>query len=148
MKEIVMRMEDDFVAVITALEQATSKLQIISIMDIAEQVETPIALIKSAIITLKNEKVLRRKYDFAWIKLALEYIDTDFYFDSAESFRKFLIGLFGEDEVPSESTISKKMSTASGELFAWRFSDCLDEHERQRRNNIVKRFHVLMRGRK
>lgn len=51
------------------------------------------------------------------------------------------------DGLPSESSVSKMMDAARGQLFNWTFSDTSDAQETTRRNNIVKRFFNLMRGR-
>ena len=53
-----------------------------------------------------------------------------------------------EAAVPCESSISKMMDMARGQLFYWTFSDTSDAQETTRRNNIVKRVCGLMRGRK
>ena len=47
-----------------------------------------------------------------------------------------------------EVSLSKMMDMARGQLFHWTFSDTSDAQETTRRNNIVKRFFCLMRGRK
>ena len=69
-------------------------------------------------------------------------------FESAQRYLDYMRDELMLDELPCESSISKMMDMARGQLFYWTFSDTKDAQETTRRNNIVKRFFCLMRGRK
>ena len=126
----------------------------------------PLAIrIRHAIVQLREERLLRRMYDYAWLKVAMDSDDDLPSFESAQKYIDYLGGelqldglpsqkyidyLGGElqlDGLPSESSVSKMMDAARGQLFNWTFSDTSDAQETTRRNNIVKRFFNLMRGR-
>ena len=120
-------------------------MRIVDEMVVNEHIENTTECIKAAILVMNEEKLFKNRYDYTWLKLALDCMSLGVKFDSAESFRCFLLTFIAEEETPSESTISKKMVVARGELFNWHYSDCKNEQERQRRNNIVKRFFHLIR---
>ena len=101
--------------------------------------------IRHAIVQLRVEKLLVRKYDYAWLKMAMNSLDDMPTFGSAQSYLIYLSEDLKLDDLPCESTISKMMDMARGPIFKWTFSDTDDEHEVTRRNNIVKRFFNLMR---
>lgn len=67
-------------------------------------------------------------------------------FLSAQTFLDYLRDEVGLDDLPSESSISKRMDMARGRIFEWQFADTSDAQETSRRNNIVKRFYNLTRG--
>ena len=101
--------------------------------------------IRYAIVQLKEEKLLVRKYDYAWLKVAMNSLDDMPTFGSAQSYLIYLREDLKLDSLPCESTISKSMDLARGSIFKWTFTDTVDKHEIDRRNNIVKRFYNLMR---
>ena len=90
---------------------------------------------------------MRRMYDYAWLKVAMDSDDDLPSFESAQKYIDYLGGELQLDGLPSESSVSKMMDAARGQLFNWTFSDTSDAQETTRRNNIVKRFFNLMRGR-
>ena len=102
--------------------------------------------IREAILQLRVENLLRRKFDYAWLKEAMNSLDDMPSFESAQKFLDYLSDELGLDDLPCESSISKMMDSPRGKIFDWTFSDTTDEVEKTRRNNIVKRFFCLMRG--
>lgn len=95
--------------------------------------------IKQAIDTMLQEKQIKKKYDFAWIKLVLES-NQDKNFASANSFVNFLKELDISEMLPSESTINKYVNSAHCKGNEWTFTDNLDSSEATRRNMLIKRF--------
>ena len=95
--------------------------------------------IKQAIDTMLQEKQIKNKYDFAWIKLVLEN-NQDKNFASAKSFVTFLEGLAINEMLPSESIITKYVNSAHCKGEEWTFTDNLDSSEAKRRNMLIKRF--------
>ena len=102
--------------------------------------------IREAILQLRVENLLRRKFDYAWLKEAMNSLDDMPSFESAQKFLDYLSDELGLDDLPCESSISKMMDSPRGKIFDWTCSDTTDEVEKTRRNNIVKRFFCLMRG--
>ena len=102
--------------------------------------------LKQAVHLMEQEHLINKRYDYAWIKVAMESFDGMPFFKSAQSFVDYLVEVVQPEKLPSESSISKMMSTPRGKLFEWTFSDNPDKGETQRRNNIVRRFFNLTRG--
>ena len=149
MKEVVLRIDD------SAIEQFVNFIQLCPMVEVVSMDDTPVDMsgkmserVQHAILQLRAERLLRRKFDYAWLKEAMNSLDDMPTFDSAQKFLDYLRDNLGLDDLPCESSISKMMLTPRGEIFNWTFSDTCDEHEMTRRNNIVKRFFNLMRGRK
>ena len=86
-----------------------------------------------------------RKYDYAWLMVAMNSLDDMPTFASAQSYLNYLKDDLQLADLPCESTISKMMDMARVTIFNWTFSDTDVEHEMIRRNNIVKRFFNLVR---
>ena len=145
MKEFTIRVTDQHGPLIEYLVKALPEAELVSAKPLCMRgVFTP-ASIANAILIVKRENLLKFKSDYAWIKLAIGQIAISPSFHSVESFRQFLIEKVDITDPVSESVISKKIPTAQGKLFEWRFTDTSDERERLRRNNLVKRFcHILM----
>ena len=148
MKEIVVRVDD------TAFERLMGMLSLCPSVEVVEVNESavlssgPLAIrIRHAIVQLREERLLRRMYDYAWLKVAMDSDDDLPSFESAQKYIDYLGGELQLDGLPSESSVSKMMDAARGQLFNWTFSDTSDAQETTRRNNIVKRFFNLMRGR-
>lgn len=149
MKEIVLRVEDD------ALDDFLAMLRLCRSVELVEVDETALpnhaqmtARIREAILQLRSEHLLRRKFDYAWLKVAMDSTNDMPSFESAQRYLDYLRDELQLDNLPCESSISKMMDMARGQLFNWTFSDTNDACETNRRNNIVKRFFCLMRGRK
>ena len=148
MKEIVVRVDD------TAFERLMGMLSLCPSVEVFEVNESavlssgPLAIrIRHAIVQLREERLLRRMYDYAWLKVAMDSDDDLPSFESAQKYIDYLGGELQLDGLPSESSVSKMMDAARGQLFNWTFSDTSDAQETTRRNNIVKRFFNLMMGR-
>jgi hypothetical protein len=147
MKEVILRIDD------AAVEQFLDFIKLCPSVEVVSMSETAVVMlgkmserVRDAIIQLREERLLRRKFDYAWLKDAMNALDDMPSFDSAQKFLDYLRDDLKLDDLPCESSISKMMVTHKGEIFNWTFFDTNDEYETTRRNNIVKRFFNLMRG--
>ena len=149
MKEIILRIDDAAFEKLMGMLSLCPSVEVVDVNESAVLSCGPLALrIRESIIRLREEHLLCKMYDYAWLKVAMDS-DADLpSFESAQKFLDYLGGVLQLDGLPSESSISKKMDVARGQLFNWTFSDTKDAQETTRRNNIVKRFFNLMRGQK
>lgn len=147
MTELRVRIPDHMVAFIKELFDHMPEVEVVS--------EEPSALIPQGdiakrihdtIMQLRTEKLLPKRFDYAWLKLAMDTLDDMPGFASAQKYLDYLRDDAGLDDLPSESSVSKMMDKARGKIFEWSFTDTSDITETNRRNNIVKRFYNLMRG--
>ena len=149
MKEVVLRIEDEAMESFLAMVQLCPQIEVVDIDEAALINSTTMAMrLREAILQLRAENLLRRKFDYAWLKVAMESADDMPSFESAQQYLDYLCLELQLDNLPCESSISKKMDAPRGQLFYWTFSDTSDTLEATRRNNIVKRFFNLMKGRK
>ena len=148
MKEIVVRVDDAAFERLMGMLSLCPSVEVVEVNESAVLSSGPLAIrIRHAIVQLREERLLRRMYDYAWLKVAMDSDDDLPSFESAQKYIDYLGGELQLDGLPSESSVSKMMDAARGQLFNWTFSDTSDAHETTRRNNIVKRFFNLMRGR-
>lgn len=148
MKEIVVRVDDAAFERLMGMLSLCPSVEVVEVNESAVLSSGPLAIrIRHAIVQLREERLLRRMYDYAWLKVAMDSDDDLPSFESAQKYIDYLGGELQLDGLPSESSVSKMMDTARGQLFNWTFSDTSDAQETTRRNNIVKRFFNLMRGR-
>lgn len=148
MKEIVVRVDDAAFERLMGMLSLCPSVEVVEVNESAVLSSGPLAIrIRHAIVQLREERLLRRMYDYAWLKVAMDSDDDLPSFESAQKYIDYLGGELQLDSLPSESSVSKMMDAARGQLFNWTFSDTSDAQETTRRNNIVKRFFNLMRGR-
>ena len=149
MKEIVLRVDDSAFEKFMGFIQLCPSVEVVEVDEAAVPSEGAMAVrIREAIVQLRAEHLLRRKFDYAWLKVAMDSTVDMPSFESAQRYLDYLCMELQLDDLPCESSISKMMDTARGQLFNWTFSDTCDAQETIRRNNIVKRFFNLMKGRK
>ena len=147
MKEIVLRINDAALEDFLALIRLCPSVEVVDVDEAALPSKSSMAIrIREAIVQLREEHLLRRKFDYAWLKVAMDSTDDMPSFESAQRYLDYLCDELQLDDLPCESSISKMMDMARGQLFHWTFSDTSDAQETTRRNNIVKRFFCLMRG--
>ena len=147
MKKVILEIED------SAFESFMGMIDLCPQVSVVEERDMAIGgcvkmdeRLKQAVHLMEQEHLINKRYDYAWIKVAMESIDGMPFFKSAQSFVDYLVEVVQPEKLPSESSISKMMSTPRGKLFEWTFSDNPDKGETQRRNNIVRRFFNLTRG--
>ena len=141
MKEIVVRVDDAAFERLMGMLSLCPSVEVVEVNETAVLSSGPLAIrIRHAIVQLREERLLRRMYDYAWLKVAMDSDDDLPSFESAQKYIDYLGGELQLDGLPSESSVSKMMDAARGQLFNWTFSDTSDAQETTRRNNIVKRF--------
>jgi hypothetical protein len=149
MKEVVLRIEDEALEAFLGMVGLCRQIEVVEIDEGAVMDGATMATrIREAILQLRAEHLLRRKFDYAWLKVAMDSAVDMPSFDSAQRYLDYLCQELKLDNLPCESSISKMMDAARGQLFNWTFNDTSDVQETIRRNNIVKRFFNLMKGRK
>lgn len=148
MKQVVLRIDDAAYEKFMGMVSLCPQVEVVEIDEAAVMGNGQMALrIREAILQLRTEHLLRRKFDYAWLKVAMDSTDDLPSFESAQRYLDYLSIELKLDDLPCESSISKMMDAARGQLFNWTFSDTCDTQETTRRNNIVKRFFNLMKGR-
>ena len=146
MKEVILKIDDSVYEKFVGLVSLCPQVEVVRVDEAAVVQEGRMAdRVRHAIIQLRAEKLLLRKYDYAWLMVAMNSLDDMPTFGSAQSYLNYLKDDLQLGDLPSESTISKKMNLALGTIFNWTFCDTVDKHEMIRRNNIVKRFFNLVR---
>ena len=149
MKQVVLRIDDAAFEKFMGMVSLCPQVEIVDVDESAVPTQGQLAVrIREAIMQLRAERLLRRKFDYAWLKVAMDSTDDLPSFESAQRYLVYLRDELMLDDLPCESSISKMMDMARGQLFYWTFSDTSDAQETTRRNNIVKRFFCLMRGQK
>lgn len=109
----------------------------------AETVEDKI---RRAIRTMREEKTLKRAYDYLWVMLVMNQTAGLPNFTSAHSFLTYLRQHAGiHDGLPCESSLHKKWEETHGTHPFWKFTDTKDTRETIRRNNVGNRFLSLIR---
>lgn len=99
--------------------------------------------IKKSIEKLKEEKILKYKYDYTWVMEVMNQTEKMPHFDTPSSFINYLKAM-GIEQLPSEDTINKKQNDFSGTFPEWEFKKC-DITEATRRINVGKRFLKIYR---
>ena len=149
MKQVVLRIDDAAFEKFMGMVSLCPQVEIVTVDEAAVMCQGQMAVrIREAILQLRAERLLRRKFDYAWLKVAMDSTDDLPSFESAQRYLDYMRDELMLDDLPCESSISKMMDMARGQLFCWTFSDTSDAQETTRRNNIVKRFFCLMRGRR
>lgn len=149
MKQVVLRIDDAAFEKFMGMVSLCPQVEIVDVDESAVPTQGQLAVrIREAIMQLRAERLLRRKFDYAWLKVAMDSTDDLPSFESAQRYLDYMRDELMLDDLPCESSISKMMDMARGQLFYWTFSDTSDAQETTRRNNIVKRFFCLMRGQK
>lgn len=95
--------------------------------------------VRCAISTLMQEKLIKYKYDWTWVILAMQDKKIDIHFDSDDKSLEYLRQM-GAQELPNRSGVSTHMSATRINGDEWQFDDTTDRKETIRRNNIGKRF--------
>ena len=147
MKQVLLSIEEDAYERFMGMVSLCPQVEVIEINESALLNNGSLAMrIREAILQLRAENLLRRKFDYAWLKVAMDSSTDMPSFESAQRYLDYLHDVLQLDDLPCESSISKMMDVARGQLFHWTFKDTTDNSEIIRRNNIVKRFFNLMRG--
>ena len=150
MKQVVLRIDDAAFEKFMGMVSLCPQVEIVDVDESAVPTQGQLAVrIREAIMQLRAERLLRRKFDYAWLKVAMDSTDDLPSFESAQRYLDYMRDELMLDDLPCESSISKMMDMARGQLFYWTFS----EHQATPRNHTQKQhreafFRAFMRGQK
>ena len=84
MKEIVMRVDDAAFERLMGMLSLCPSVEVVEVNETAVLSSGPLAIrIRHAIVRLREERLLRRMYDYAWLKVAMDSDDDLPSFESA-----------------------------------------------------------------
>ncbi len=141
MKEITLKVPDNMLGLIEQLALHMNDVEIVNVFDgTMTETETDHCF-RMAIMEMKEEHVLRKPRDYAWIMTSIEqHVISDLKaFESPQSFINYLRHL-GISRLPDRSTLSRAYNTIIGKFPEWTFLDKPDSGEVLRRKTVVVRF--------
>lgn len=102
--------------------------------------------IKTAVMIMRNEKVFKHLYDYAYLMKVMNETDDMPNFNSPKSFLDYITDL-GITDLPSEDSIKKKVNATFDKHPSWTFTDTKgkDANEAKRRNAVGSRFLSICR---
>ena len=126
----------------TAQEQAEAQAAQSQAQTAQEQAEASLTLaewLKGLIHELRQEGVLKRRYDFTWVMWGVNCAAGRMLFGSSQSFLDYLTDC-GIDQLPSIASLQSHNQnfSLSNRPDQWTFRDNQDEQERQRRIRVGK----------
>ena len=141
MKEIVLRVEDSAFECVLGMLKLCQQVEVVSSMDLQGHESYTDECFAKAIKELLQEKVIRHKYDYAFILMAInEGIITGMDpFFSPQNFIDYL-RMLGIKDLPCRATLSNMCTYTQGEYPQWDYCPAVDTAEELRRRNIVVRF--------
>jgi len=141
MKQITLKGPDDVLGLIEQLAHHMNGVEIVNVFDDAMTETETDECFRKAITELKEDHVLRKPRDYAWIMTSIEQqVISDLKaFESPQSFIDYLRRL-GITHLPNRSTLSRAYNTIIGKFPEWTFQDEPDLGEVLRRKTVVVRF--------
>jgi len=100
--------------------------------------------IRKAIDQLFAEHELKHKYDFTWLMMIMNEKDELPSFETHASFLKYLKSVNSKWNLPSRAIVTRYYNKARGMYPNWTFDDT-DRNEAVRRNNVAKRFLIVLK---
>ena len=140
MKEITLRVTDELVQLVEQWAQHMPGMDVVDMNDSMDMSRRD-QCFKQAILELKEDRVIRRPRDYAWIMAALEQNVIAEYdnFYSSQAFIQYL-ELLGITDLPDRTTLYRAYNLIDGKYPQWSFFDDPDDKEVLRRKNVVVRF--------
>ena len=93
MKEIVVRVDDAAFERLMGMLSLCPSVEVVEVNESAVLSSGPLAIrIRHAIVQLREERLLRRMYDYAWLKVAMDSDDDLPSFESAQKYIDYLGG--------------------------------------------------------
>ena len=141
MKEIVLRVEDSAFECVLGMLKLCQQVEVLSSMDLRGQESHTDACFAKAIKELLKERVIRHKYDYAFVFMAINegIISGMDPFFSPQNFIDYL-RLLGIEDLPCRATLSNMCTYTQGGYPQWDYCPAVDANEELRRRNIVVRF--------
>ena len=140
MKEITLRVTDELAQLVEQWVQHIPNMEVVDMgecMDMSRRDQC----FKQAILELKEDRVIRRPRDYAWIMAALEQ-NVIAEYDCLYSSQAFIdyLELLGIKDLPDRTTLYRAYNLIDGKYPQWSFFDDPDDKEVLRRINVVVRF--------
>ncbi len=101
--------------------------------------------VASTIEKMYMEGVMKYKYDYTWLMMAMNEIDDLPDFDFPTAFFDYLNSCHIKMPLPNRTSIGRYYDKAKGSFPNWTYTDA-NERETNRRNNIAKRFMSLFKS--
>lgn len=141
MKEIVLNVEDSAYECVLGMLKLCQQVEVVSTMDLQGKASPVDECFAKAINELLKERVIRHKYDYAFIFMAINesLISGMDPFFSPQNFIDYL-RLLGIEDLPCRATLSNMCTYTQGEYPQWDYCPAVDANEELRRRNIVVRF--------
>lgn len=141
MKQIIIEVEDASYEPLMGMLAICQHVRVVHAGDIADLCQNQDLCFAKAIATLREDGVLRRASDYAYIMMAVNenVIKGLPFFYSPKEFIGYMQQL-GMDALPCKSSIYNALTRVGGRYPEWTFSDHPAASEIIRRKNIVKRF--------
>jgi hypothetical protein len=148
MKQIIIEVEDASYEPLMGMLAICQHVRVVHAGDIADLCQDQDLCFAKAIATLREDGVLRRASDYAYIMMAVNenVIKGLPFFYSPKEFIGYMQQL-GFSALPGRTTIYDALARIGGRYPEWTFSDPPTATEIIRRKNIVKRFlNVFLRA--
>jgi len=141
MKEITLRMSDEMAVIIEQLVEHMPDVEVMATGECDDSIEFCDQCLLSALVTLRENKVIVHPYDFTWILAAINQYAVDGIegFRSSNAFVKYL-KVLGVKDVPCRDTISSNINKVEDVYPMWTFSDTDEPCEVRRRRNVAIQF--------
>ena len=96
---------------------------------------------REVLLAMEKERVIRWKYDYAWIYLTIMVTkELPLSYDSTDSFLGEMHGL-GLQRVPTRTLFERMLKVVNGDdIDSWTFSDDVDTAEGNRRRSVARAF--------
>lgn len=139
MKEITMRVSDELSVFVKQWAEYIPDVEMVTDDDYQDDQRD--VWFKEAVMMLKQDGVIRKPRDYAWIMAAIEQDLLEDYegFYSSQAFIDYL-AMIGIDNLPERTTLYRAYNLIDGEYPEWTFMDDPDDREVSRRKNVVLRF--------
>jgi hypothetical protein len=141
MKRIIIEVEDLADEPVVAMLKLCNGVKIVSVQESMDVMDDRDACMRYAINTLRNNKVFRYSFDYAWIMMAMnEGVIDDFKCEmSLQGFIDYLKEL-GFKGLPCRTSLYNAYAKTLKSFPEWKFVDVDDAGEILRRKNVVVQF--------
>lgn len=141
MKQIFINVDDSAYECVVGVLNLCDKVEVVCTEELQGAMNDVDECFARAIKELKDDRVIRNQYDYAFIFLAINegIIGEIEPFNSIRSFVKYLKDL-GICNPPSKNVVSAICKGTSGDYPDWMYDEDVDAYEERRRRIIVTRF--------
>ena len=140
MKEITLRVTDEMAQLVEQWAEHIPDMEVVDTDECLDDNNRDLCF-KQAIMELRQDNVIRKPRDYAWIMAALDQDAIADYegFYSSQAFIDYM-DMLGIDGLPDRSTLYRACNLIEGKYPNWTYMDDPNDSELSRRNNVVVRF--------